>query len=468
MKPVLTADQVRAAEQAHWDLHPDDDLMARAAAGVAGAARRLLADHPTPNERPIVVVAAGGGNNAGDALFAAADLADEGSDVCLWIVSDKTHPAGLTAALRAGAHLVSRAEALDALPDADLVLDGVFGIGGRAGLPDSVAAFAAACRDHDARVLAVDVPSGLAADGVAPGDAASFAAEATVTFIAEKLCHVATPAAERCGRVELVDIGVDAARAQVFRVEESDLAQWYPWPGAEAQKYSRGVVGLDTGSPGYPGAAMLGTAGALFAGTGMIRYAGPESVAGPVVQHWPSVVPGEGRVQAWVCGSGWDEPDAERLARRVGDGVPMVLDAGALEVLPDELPEGCLLTPHAGELARLLGVEREAVEDDPLALARRAAQQTGATVLLKGATQYVARPGGEVLVAVRGPAWTGQAGSGDVLGGACGAMLAAGLPAHHAAALAASLQALTAMAHPGPIPPDRLAAHFPETIVGWR
>lgn len=470
MRPVLTAEQVRAAEQAHWDEHPGDDLMGRAAAAVAGAARRMLAGRPSANEHALVVVAAGTGNNAGDALFAAANLLDDGGDrpdVCLWICADKTHPAGLKTALAAGAHLVSRQEAMDALADADLVVDGVYGIGGRAGLPESVAAFAAACRDARVPVLAVDVPSGLAADEVDPGDVAHFVADVTVTFIAEKLCHVATPAAQDCGRVELVDIGVAPGAAQLHVVEPDDLAGWYPWPDARSHKYSRGVVGFDTGSPGYPGAAVLGAAGALFTGTGMVRHAGPDEVAAAVVQHWPSVVAGQGRVQAWVCGSGWDEPNAERLTARLEDDVPVLCDAGALEALPDELPANSLLTPHAGELATLLGVEREEVERDPIVHARRSVERTGATVLLKGATQYVARPGGEVLVAVRGPAWTGQAGSGDTLAGAAGALLAAGLAAHEAAALAASLQALTATAHPGPIPPDRLAEHFPQTITGW-
>lgn len=122
------------------------------------------------------------------------------------------------------------------------------------------------------------------------------------------------------------------------------------------------------------------------------------------------------------------------------------------------------MTPHAGELARLLDVERREVEEDPVAHALEAARRTGAAVLLKGGVQYAATPKGLVSRAVQGPAWTAQAGSGDVLAGICGTLLAAGLPAERAAVLAASLQAIVAARFPGPHPPDRLAARFPGVL----
>ena len=499
MRPILTADQIRRAEEAFWSRHPGVDLMGRAATAVAEVARRMLAGRGAEGAaavaggasgaRPCVVVAAGQGNNAGDALFAAAEL---DAEVLVWAAADKTHPGGLKAALQAGARLVSRAEALDALDDAALVIDGVAGIGSRRGLADTVEKFADATRAAGVPVLSVDVPSGLAADRVTAGGAPSFRADRTVTFIAHKVCQLAAPAADRCGEVDLVDIGVDPemgmgagageeARANgtdgvgvgagehggIWQVEPSDLAQWYPFPGSSSHKYSRGVVGLDTGSTDYPGAAFLGTAGALFTGCGMVRHAADREVVDRVINRYPSIVPGEGRVQAWVCGSGWPEADTKRLGKRLADGVPVVLDAGALLDLPSKLPSGSLLTPHAGELAKLLGVDRERVEADPINHARQAAARWRTTVLLKGATQYIAQSDGTVWLAVRGPAWTGQAGSGDVLAGACGALLASGMDAARAAALAASLQSLTASAHPGPWPPDRLVEHFPDIIASW-
>ena len=147
------------------------------------------------------------------------------------------------------------------------------------------------------------------------------------------------------------------------------------------------------------------------------------------------------------------------------DGVPLVVDAGALDRLRQaqppgapSLPPGSLLTPHAGELARLLGVERAGVESDPIGHAREVAAALGACVLLKGATQYCAAPDGSVLVVEAGPAWTATAGSGDVLAGIAGALLAAGVPALRAGALAAALQARAAAAMPGPHTPDEVAA----------
>lgn len=470
MKPIATVQSIRDAESAWFAAHPSGNLMRTAADAVAEVAAETLLDEP---EREVVLVVAGPGNNAGDALFAAAGLEHLlGRDVPLavWPVTGHTHPAGLTAALDAGAELVGAAEAAGLVPRAALVLDGVSGLGGHPGLAPEVAAFARACTRHGTPVVAVDIPSGLQADsGAAAAD--SFVATVTVTFIALKLAHVARPAADRCGRVILVDIGVEPPRTAIHAVERSDLAARYPWPGPTSDKYARGVVGLDTGSAAYPGAAVLTAAGALHAGAGIIRYAGPS--AGLVLARFPSaVVPPDparpGRVEAWVCGSGWDTPGAaERLARRAADGVPMVLDAGALDVLPGTLPPGCLLTPHAGELARLLGTTRDQVEADPLGEARAAASRTGATVLLKGATQYVAAPDGGVLVATPGLSWTATAGSGDVLAGACGALLAAGVPAIWAGALAASLQAEASFLHPGPTPPDALARVFGAVITGW-
>ena len=473
MRPILTADQIRRAEEAFWSHHPGADLMGRAATAVAKVARRMLARHGgvVSGERPCVVVAAGPGNNAGDALFAAAEL---DAELLVWAVADKTHPGGLKAALQAGARLVSRAEALDALDGAALVIDGVAGIGSRRGLTDTVEKFAEASRAAGVPVLSVDVPSGLAADRVTAGGAPSFRADRTVTFIAHKVCQLAAPAADRCGEVDLIDIGVDPGMGMetaagepsaIWQVEPSDLAQWYPFPDSSSHKYSRGVVGLDTGSTDYPGAAFLGAAGALFTGCGMVRHAADREVVDRVINRYPSIVPGEGRVQAWVCGSGWPEADTKRLGKRLADGVPVVLDAGALLDLPSKLPGGSLLTPHAGELAKLLGVDRERVEADPINHARQAAARWRTTVLLKGATQYIAQSDGTVWLAMRGPAWTGQAGSGDVLAGACGALMAAGLEAPKAAALAASIQSLAAKAHPGPWPPERLAERFPGVIA---
>ena len=250
-------------------------------------------------------------------------------------------------------------------------------------------------------------------------------------------------------------------------VTAGEIAAWWPVPGAESHKYTRGVVGIDAGSPQYPGAALLAIAGALGAGPGMVRYLGsaPRDL---VVGRFPSVVLADGQVQAVVAGSGWGAlaEAGPRLREAMERRVPLVIDADALRLLPADLPAETLLTPHAGELARLLGVERGEIEADPVAAAVLAAERFKATVLLKGAVQPVASPDGSVRLALPGPAWTAQAGSGDVLAGACGTLLAAGLPAGRAGLMAASLQALTASRFSGPYPPDVQASRFPEVVWG--
>lgn len=456
MRTVATAAQLRAAEERVFTDQPGVDLMGRAAEAVVAVARVLAPSGP-------VVVAVGPGNNGGDGLFAAAALAAE-REVLLWLAMGSAHEAGLAAARETGCREVDAVDATEALADAALVIDAVLGIGGRAGLPDELATFAAAAESLRVPVLAVDLPSGLDADSGITHP--SFHADCTVTFAAPKPCHVIGEAAERCGDLVVADIGVPVGDTGVMVAEESDVARWWPVPGPDSHKYTRGVAGLDTGSAAYPGAALLSCSGALHAGPGMVRYLGdaPDAL---ILSRFPSVVTADGRVQAMVLGSGWGDLDdaAERLSRAADRNVPLVLDADALALLPFDLPDNSLLTPHAGELARMLDLRRAEVEADPMGSARRAAMEFGATVLLKGGTQYVATRLGAVTIAVRGPAWTGQAGSGDTLAGVCGTLMAAGLDAERAAVLAASLQAMTARHHPGPHPPDVLASMFPDVIA---
>ena len=474
MKPVVGTDEMRAAEDAVFAAQPGVDLMSRAAAAVAAAAE-AMADGP-------VLVLVGSGNNGGDGLFAAARLAAP-RPVMLWLAGSAVHAEGLAAAQAAGCREVDAAEAVAALEQTSLVIDALVGIGGRPGLRPEAAVLAEACDALGVPVLAVDLPSGLDADS---GEThPSFRATRTVTFAAPKRCHVLEPARSRCGRVIVAEIGVPVPETGLRQIDEADVARWWPVPDWSSDKYSRGVVGLHAGSRLYPGAAILSCAGALGAGAGMVRYLGA-SGKGLIIGRFPSVVTAPGRVQAHVVGSGWGEPNPELLRLLKDSGLPVVADADALTTLPlgdgasaepgavsevrarsgtpDGVLSGWLLTPHAGELARMLDVERAAVMADPVGHTRAAAMATGATVLLKGATQCVAEPSGRVTFAVAGPAWTAQAGSGDVLAGAAGSLLAAGLEPWKAGVLAASLQAMTARRHPGPVTPDALAARFPSVI----
>lgn len=465
MQPVYTVAQVRDAENTFFAAHPDIDLMQRAAAQVAERALSLLEGDGAHQ----VLVAVGPGNNGGDGLFAARDLTERGVRVSLWCcVPGHVHAAGFAAAAAAGCQVVQAADALELLPDVDLVIDAVLGIGGRGGLPAGVSEFAEACEVLEVSVLAVDLPSGLDADSCQAG--VSFWATETITFGGLKLCQVAEPARSRCGRVTVGNIGMVPQGSQLAVAELADVAGLWPVPDASSDKYSRGVLGIDTGSAHYPGAGVLSTIGALFSGAGFIRFCGPDEVRQLLTHRTPSVTFGEGKVQAWLVGCGWGggDDDAARLARRCDDGVPLVVDAEAVQLVrgqPGRAGRGSLLTPHAGELARLLGVSREAVHADPLTHVRSAAQRFEITVLLKGATQYIAQPDGRVTIAVAGPSWTAQAGSGDTLAGICATLLASGLSAHWSAVLGASVQALTAQSNPGPWPPDVLAQRLPEVIA---
>ena len=469
MRYAFTVAQTRALEEAAFAVVGDAVLMQRAAHGLSVHAADLLRRSRGNVYGARVVILVGPGNNGGDALYAGQRLARRGCAVTAVAALGRPHPAGLAALLGAGGRLIAGDGFRDEdLGGVDLVIDGVLGIGGRPGLPSGLAELVAEVGVRGIPIIAVDLPSGVDTDtGQAPAGAVR--ATRTVTFGTLKPCHLIEPAASHCGRLELVDIGLDSSRTApaLAAWEPEDVAAAWPVPGPTSDKYARGVVGIDTGSQVYPGAGVLSTFGAVHGGAGMVRFLGAQRSAEIIVRDLPNVVFGEGRVQSWLVGSGWgDRADGDDvIAGLVAEGLPLVIDADGLRYLPDRLPGNVLLTPHAGELARLLGIERAEVSADPVTAVRRAAEDTGATVLLKGATQLVATAGVETVeVAVPGPAWTGQAGSGDVLGGVCAAALAAGVGASTAAVLAASVQAMAAARFPGPIPPQDLARHCAAVI----
>ena len=288
-------------------------------------------------------------------------------------------------------------------------------------------------------------------------------ADLTVTFGTHKIAHLVDPAAQACGVVHLVDIGLELPEAPVEALQPVDVAALLPVPSAFAHKYTRGVVGVRAGSETYPGAAVLCTSGAGTGLAGMVRYIG--SAADAVRARHPEVVTAEGRVQAWVVGSGGDADAEAALNDALADGVPTVVDADALVHLRKGAP-GVVLTPHAGELARMLGVERDEVESDQLGFARRAAQEYDAVVLLKGRHTLVARPDGRVRVTTSGVPWLAVAGAGDVLAGIIGSLLAAGLDPWDAASAGSWLHgAAAALAgRGGPLTAGSVADAVPEVV----
>lgn len=469
MQTAYPVHEVRRLEEAAIAADPRRDLMQIAAGELAAITALELVDRRGGVYGARVLLLVGGGNNGGDVLYAGARLARRGVAVTALPLLGTPHRAATAALHRAGGRLLDPVGPDDraALPEVsslDLAVDGVLGIGGRPGLPDHVAAVVGRLDAARVPVIAVDLPSGVDADtGAVPG--AAVTAAVTVSFGAAKPCQLIQPARSRCGRVIDVDLGfaVEDAKTRISALDPDDLARGWPYPTVTSSKYTRGVVGIDAGSDSYPGAGIMAAYGAVHAGAGMIRFHGSAESRRVLTGALPNIVYAEGRVQAMLYGSGWgDRSDgAEVIARGLDTGLPAVVDADGLRRLPaGGLSREWLITPHAGELARLLGCDRSEVEADPVTAAHSGADRTHATVLLKGATQVVAEPGRRsVLIAVPGPAWTAQAGSGDVLAGICATLLAAGVPAPQAGAWGASLQAITAAELPGPIPPHRLAEH---------
>ncbi|RLV56535.1 bifunctional ADP-dependent NAD(P)H-hydrate dehydratase/NAD(P)H-hydrate epimerase [Aeromicrobium phragmitis] len=452
---MLTAHRVagiRAAEEAAAASAGWDGLMQRA---VAELTEVLVGVVP---ETSVPVVLVGPGNNGGDALFAAAALCRRGRRVDLALLDrGHVHEAGLADALAAGARLV------DGPGEHAYAVDAIFGIGARPGLEGRAAEWARWVEDRRPFVVAVDVPSGIGVDdGARPG--VSIAADLTVTFGTAKVGLLVGRGGLASGRVLVRDIGLTphlpAPAAEALEAGDADRYRSLV-PGPETHKYERGVVGIEAGSPEYAGAAHLCVAGAQAGPAGMVRFVGEADLAARVVDRAPEVVAGRGRVQAWVVGPGGEDSPAP-LAAALADGVPVVVDASALGHLPERLRPDVLLTPHAGELARLLDVERADVEGDPLGHARRAAERWNATVLLKGPRTLVVSPDGRVRVNLSGTPWLGTAGAGDVLAGFIGSLLAAGLDTVEAGSLGAFLHGVAGVraAQGGPFPAHAVADHL--------
>ncbi|WP_210439985.1 NAD(P)H-hydrate dehydratase [Nocardioides xinjiangensis] len=460
-----TVEAVRRAEAAAMARLPEGALMQRAAAGLAAAVLELLGGGY--GRRVLLIV--GPGDNGGDALWAGARLAARGSRVEALLLADRVHEAGLAALRAAGGRATHDLDRLHAAPD--VVVDGIVGIGGRPGLrPEAVAALE---RYDGVPVVAVDVPSGVDVDsGRVEGP--HVRADLTVTFGTHKVAHLVDPASTACGAIHLVDLGLagDLGPPALEALQPDDVRALLPRPGPTAHKYTRGVVGVRAGSDTYPGAALLAVAGANTGLAGMVRYVGPAHVADTVRSVHPEVV-GAGRVQAWVVGPGGGDDAGAMLDAARADGVPVVVDADALRHVAAPLP-GCVLTPHAGELAAMLGVQREPVEASPLEHVREAARRWECVVLLKGHHTLVADPGGRVRVTTTGVPWLATAGAGDVLAGLVGALLAAGLEPHDAASVGSWLHgaAATEAAAGGPLTATRVAVQIPrlvrETLSGAR
>ncbi len=449
MIPAYTVQQIREVEAAALARDGDGTLMRRASHAIAlEVAERVPSPHPGRS----VVLLVGSGNNGGDALYAGSFLRRRGMRVTAVLLEPaKAHTGGLQALRRAGGRVLTADDPAlrPALDAADVVIDGIVGLAAKPPLRENAAQLVGLANATGALRVAVDVPSGIEPDtGRVRGVA--FLADVTVTFGGVKPGLLIADA--QAGTVVSVPIGMEMTGqpADLVAMTDGTLRQLLPGPGPGADKFTDGLVGIAAGSPGYPGAPVLCVGGAVRTRPGMVRYAGAQASA--VLSHWPEVVaaatPAEaGQVQAWVVGPGMGTEGSSIATLRwvLSQDVPVLVDADGLTVLA-ALPtllaarrrsgHVTVLTPHDREFSRVFP---DIALDDRLGAVRRGARESGATVLLKGHRTLIAEPGGQAAVNLSGSSWLATAGSGDVLSGVIGSLLASGLPPLLAAAAGAFL-----------------------------
>lgn len=467
-REYYTAHAVRAAEAELFTRVAAGVPMRRAAHGLAMVTVAQLHARTGGVAGRSVALLVGSGDNGGDALWAGATLRRRGVAVTAVLLNpERAHAEGLQALRRNGGRVRTEPG------DPDLVIDGIVGISGHGPLRPRAAEIVAGL---EAPIIAADLPSGVDPDtGVVAGPAVR--AQVTVAFGAYKPVHALSES--WCGRTELIDIGLRLPGAELVSVAPEQVGATWPVPGAADDKYTQGVTGVCAGSARYPGAAVLCVGGAVAATSGMVRYTGTGS--GDVLAHYPEVVAAEnvsdtGRVQSWVFGPGAGTGDdaRARLADIMSTDVPVVLDADGLTLLAADpslirsRTAPTVLTPHAGEFARLVG---RSSADDRVAAVRQLAESWQVTVLLKGRATLIASQGQAVRVNEAGGSWAATAGAGDVLSGIVGALLAAGHePALAAAAgarshaLAANLAARAGGAAGAPVSASSLLRYLPDAI----
>jgi len=439
MRAVHDAAEVRAAEEAVMAALPEGTLMSRAATGLADTCAALLRDLGMPIAGARAVLLVGSGNNGGDALYAGARLAARGMRVSAILLGQTCHAGGLEALVSAGGSIGGR----DDIARADLIVDGIVGIGGRGALRGDASLCARLALDSGALIVAVDIPSGVDADTGAVADASAVIdADVTVTFGCLKPGLLLAPGCDHAGAVVQIDIGLGDALpdAHLHALDERDLAEAVPEPHSDDYKYSRGVVGIAAGSARYRGAAFMATGSARFGNVGMVHVLDRrDGLAQALVdEFWDVVVSSAApasvaRTSAWVVGPGigLDSDGEQLLCDVLAVQAPVIVDADSLRMLRNSGPAAALvarahptvLTPHVGEFAAL-GFECGADGDmDRLGAARRAAAELGAVVVLKGPGTVIASPSGAAYIDTWGTADLGTAGSGDVLSGLTGALL---------------------------------------------
>jgi hydroxyethylthiazole kinase-like uncharacterized protein yjeF len=454
MKPLYSVAQIRAIEQAATSTLEPGTLMQRAGQAAANVALALLAGQANRS----VLLLAGPGNNGGDALEAAANLAHASAGVDVSVIHlEGGGPASSETACALARARDGQVRFLDALPDGapGLVVDGLFGIGLARPLDGAARALVEAVNALGWPVLALDVPSGLDADTGAvvghDGDGVALRAGRTLTFIGDKPGLHTFEGRDMAGEVEVESLSIDAnlfPAAQAELNEPALFADRLKPRANNSHKGSFGDVAIVGGAHGMAGAAMLAARAALYSGAGRVLVAaldpGPgfDSVQPEIMFRDGASYPLDEGTLVLGPGMGGSARAMQILARGLAGDAALVLDADALNLVAASVDlqqrllaraAPTLLTPHPLEAARLLGVTSQEVQRDRLAAARAIAARFNAIVVLKGSGSVIAGPQDAAVVNTTGNPGLASAGTGDVLAGICGSLLAQGWPVFEAA-----------------------------------
>jgi hydroxyethylthiazole kinase-like uncharacterized protein yjeF len=442
-REILTVEQMAAADRAAIAGGVSgNDLMERAGSAVADAITARFEPRQT-------MVLAGPGNNGGDGYVVARRLRERGWDVRVAAsAAPRTHDAQEACSRWTGETLPLGPQ----LPDTALIVDALFGAGLDRPLSAELARMARRLEPLRDKIVAIDVPSGLSGDTARALGPACFHAGLTVTFHRRKPAHVLQPGRELCGEVLVADIGLGATPSNLFENGPELWSKRYPWPAVSAHKSTRGRLIVISGDAWSTGAARLAARAALRVGAGLVTLMSPPEALAVNAAHLEAVMlrPFEtemeleevaSNVEAAVIGpaAGVTEATLSNVLALARTGAALIVDADALSVFRDEpdelfqvLDRDDVLTPHPGEFERIFpGLLKSAPER--ITAARRAADRAQAVVLLKGPDTVVAAPDGRAAVNINGSPWLATAGSGDVLAGLIGGLIAQGMESFEAA-----------------------------------
>ena len=456
-RPILTVKEMAAADRAAIDAGtPAFELMQRAGAAVADAICERFSPRPT-------AVLCGPGDNGGDGYVTARLLAARGWPV--W-VERTTAPKSDSAAKAAALWTGETVELGRAPRQAELSVDALFGAGLSRPLSGEAARLARASEARADQVVAIDMPSGISGDTGQPRGEAAFWAGLTVTFHAKKPGHVLEPGQSRCGDVVVADIGLAPSQSQLIENTPEAWLAAFPWPTHQSHKHARGRLIVISGEAWTTGAARLAARAGLRIGAGLVTILSPPDALSVNAAHLEAVMlkPFEteieleqlaAEVDAAIIGpaAGVNETTLLNVLALARTGAALVIDADAITVFRDDPEElfsaldvDDVLTPHPGEFERLFpGVLKE--EPERISAARRAARRADAVVVLKGADTVIAHPDGRAAANSNGSPWLATAGSGDVLAGFVGSLIAQGMESFQAACAAVWIHSEAADLH---------------------